>query len=292
MLPRAGISWHGRENMTMPKLFAFALLFFPANLKSELTTLVETELAFARLSIAKGTREAFLANLNDDSVLFRPQAVPGKSWIEKSPPTTAQLSWEPAFADVAKTADLGYTTGPWELRRTSGDLPSAFGHYVTVWKKQTDGVWKIAIDIGISHPKAPRPARVESVKLGSEVQRRRPEIDIRRARERLLEAERRFPASTEAQLKRFADNARVYRNDSFPFVGLPSIRRSLTNSKGTFTWSVIGAKIADSADFGYAYGRAEFKLDGSSKPTEKANYLRIWKLERNGEWKVVLDLVS
>jgi ketosteroid isomerase-like protein len=277
--------------MSLTALFALVLLLFSVDLKSELSTLVETERAFARLSVTKGTREAFLANLNDDSILFRPQAVPGKSWIEKSPPATSQLNWEPAFADVATTADLGYTTGPWELRRSSGEPPSAFGHYVTVWKKQPDGVWKIAIDIGISHPKTAAPLRVESLKVGSEVQKGHSESQIRSARASLLDAERGFPTNPEARLKRFADDARVYRNDSFPLVGLTSIRRALTNSQGTYTWSVMDANVAASADFGYAYGTTEFKLDGSSKPAERANYLRIWKRQKGG-WKVVLDLVS
>src|SRR5262245_34819494 len=97
---RKGISWHGHTTMSITALFAVVLLLLSVDLKTELNTLVETERAFARLSVTKGTREAFLANLNDDSVLFRPQAVPGKSWMEKNPPAPSQLSWEPAFADV------------------------------------------------------------------------------------------------------------------------------------------------------------------------------------------------
>src|SRR5262245_66424460 len=108
----------------MVRNFAIAVLFFSAaNLTSELNSLVETERAFARLSIAKGTRDAFLANLSDASILFRPQAVLGKAWTEKSPASTSQLSWEPAFADLATTADLGYTTGPWELHRSPEEPP-------------------------------------------------------------------------------------------------------------------------------------------------------------------------
>jgi len=96
----------------------FSALAFGADLKDALDSLVQAERGFARLSVEKGMRDAFLANLNDQSILFRPQAVPGKAWMEKSPPIAAQLSWEPAFADIAKSGDLGYTTGPWQVRRT------------------------------------------------------------------------------------------------------------------------------------------------------------------------------
>ena len=30
--------------------------------------------------------------------------------------------------------------------------PAAFGNFMTVWKKQTDGSWKFALDLGISNP--------------------------------------------------------------------------------------------------------------------------------------------
>src|SRR5437660_9708657 len=120
-------------------LFLITLLLFAGNLRAELTSLVDAERAFARLSIEKGTRDAFLTNLSDESIIFRPNAVRGKAWFESNPAPTTQLDWQPAFADIAKSGDLGYTTGPWQLRRTPGDPPVAFGHYVTVWRQQAGG---------------------------------------------------------------------------------------------------------------------------------------------------------
>jgi hypothetical protein len=29
---------------------------------------------------------------------------------------------------------------------------NAFGHFVTLWQKNEDGVWKVALDVGIDHP--------------------------------------------------------------------------------------------------------------------------------------------
>ena len=37
---------------------------------------------------------------------------------------------------------------------------------------------------------------------------------------------------------------------------------------------------------------AEFKPEDSSKPVEYANYVRIWKLQRDSSWKIVLDMLS
>jgi ketosteroid isomerase-like protein len=115
-------------------------------------SLVEAERAFAAASLAKGTRAAFLDFLAEDSILFRPGPVPGKKWIEEHPAPDTLLTWEPAFAEVAQSGDLGYTTGPWEIRPSGPqDKPTAFGHFVSVWKRQTDGAWKVVVDLGISH---------------------------------------------------------------------------------------------------------------------------------------------
>ena len=265
----------------------FSALAFGADLKGAFDSLVQAERGFARLSVEKGMRDAFLANLNDQSILFRPQAVPGKAWMEKSPPIAAQLSWEPAFADIAKSGDLGYTTGPWQVRRTPNDTPADFGHYVTIWKKQSDGAWKIVLDIGISHPMVPKPATVSSPPIGTVIEKRLSEPQIQRARDAIRDLERRFPTSGETYPGRFDLQGRLYRNGSAPFVGQAAVTRALAVNKDAFTWSVQAVDVSGAGDLGFAYGTVQFKQ--AEKP---ASYLRIWKRVSNGEWKVVLDLIG
>ena len=121
---------------------------------SALQSLVETERAFSRTSAERGTREAFLAFIADDGILFRPTAVNGKEWFSKNPVPPSEkrplLSWQPIFADVSQAGDLGYTTGPWQYKSDIKDgTPVAYGNFITVWRKQADGTWKFAVDLGI-----------------------------------------------------------------------------------------------------------------------------------------------
>ena len=60
------------------------------------------------------------------------------------------LKWQPVKADVAASGDLGYTVGSWQLTGKSrkGDAVSMTGKYMTVWKKQSDGAWKVVADMG------------------------------------------------------------------------------------------------------------------------------------------------
>jgi len=121
-----------------------------------LQEMVKTEQAFSKMAEEKNTRDAVMAYIADDGLLFRPGAVNGKKWMIEHPVPPSDkkplLAWQPAFAGMSASGDMGFTTGPWEAK---GDIkdekPSGYGHFVTVWKKQADGSWKFVVDLGISH---------------------------------------------------------------------------------------------------------------------------------------------
>jgi ketosteroid isomerase-like protein len=56
---------------------------------------------------------------------------------------------------VAKSGDLGFTTGTYEdsFKGTDGKMVSEKGKYVCMWKKQKDGTWKAIHDIWNSDAK-------------------------------------------------------------------------------------------------------------------------------------------
>jgi ketosteroid isomerase-like protein len=59
------------------------------------------------------------------------------------------LDWQPVSAVTSASADLGYTIGKWQVRsRAHPDSVFSHGNYVTIWRKQPDGSWKAAVDIG------------------------------------------------------------------------------------------------------------------------------------------------
>ena len=72
------------------------------------------------------------------------------------------ISWKTTKVEVARSGDIAYTTGTYELTMNdaSGKPINDRGKYVEVWKKQTDGKWKVAVDIWNSDlpPSAAAPA--------------------------------------------------------------------------------------------------------------------------------------
>jgi ketosteroid isomerase-like protein len=59
------------------------------------------------------------------------------------------ISWKTTKVEVARSGDIAYTTGTYELTMNDASVKpiNDRGKYVEVWKKQTDGKWKVVADI-------------------------------------------------------------------------------------------------------------------------------------------------
>jgi len=117
--------------------------------------LIEVDLEFARKSVIKGSHAAFLEYIDDSCVLLRPNRMPvvGRAKIEEmfsSPDTSFSLNWNPSFAEVSESGDLGYTYGIYTIQMDSpeGSVVTKEGTYVTIWKKDKSGDWKFVMDTG------------------------------------------------------------------------------------------------------------------------------------------------
>jgi ketosteroid isomerase-like protein len=59
------------------------------------------------------------------------------------------ISWKATKVEVAKSGDIGFVSGTYELtiNDASGKPVNDRGKYVEVWEKQADGKWKCGADI-------------------------------------------------------------------------------------------------------------------------------------------------
>jgi ketosteroid isomerase-like protein len=100
---------------------------------------------------------------------------------------------------------------------------------------------------------------------------------------------------SQGYLSYYADDA-VEVPDGAPILqGKESIARTmgfLDNKQNHLTWTPVGADISASGDLGYTYGNYEFRSTGKDgKPVvAHGKYNTIWKKQRDGAWKVVLDM--
>lgn len=71
-------------------------------------------------------------------------------------PEDYQLSWTPEGARMAAGGDMGFTWGHYEgvSKDQEGNEVKTSGRYMTVWKKQPDGSWKVELDASNDGPPA------------------------------------------------------------------------------------------------------------------------------------------
>lgn len=57
-------------------------------------------------------------------------------------------SWKPEKIEIAKSGDLAYITGRYEINEAdpSGKPLTDNGNYLEIWRKQSDGNWKCVVD--------------------------------------------------------------------------------------------------------------------------------------------------
>jgi ketosteroid isomerase-like protein len=284
-------------------LVAAGVIAQQPGLRGDLASLIAAEKAFAQMSAEQGTREAFLNYLADDSVLFRPHPVNGKKWMEEHPDQSGLLTWRPAFADISRSGDFGYTTGPYELRKDKADKkPFRTGSFVSVWRRQADGKWKVLIDTGVVYPQSGAPPKAPTatanVRLPARVSAAGGDKAEAGVREKLLELDRAFAKEAArrgaaAFLDYLSADARLLRADHFPLATPREVRAFLAEQKGLLSWRPTDAEVSGAGDLGYTYGLAEYLPPrGDTQTTEHSYYLRIWKKQPNGEWRVALDVAT
>jgi ketosteroid isomerase-like protein len=131
---------------------------------ADVRTLREADLALAR-TVEESDRAAFGASLADDACFLgggepskgRAAVLAGwSSFFEKEGP---RLRWQPELAEMARSADLGYTIGRWEseTRDADGRTVKSEGRYVTVWRKEADGRFRVAADAPLLPPGPDQP---------------------------------------------------------------------------------------------------------------------------------------
>jgi len=121
----------------------------------ERKALMDADTQFARDTAERGV-EGWVSWFTDDGTMYPParDAIEGRAAIREQmgdlyDPRSGQgglrLDWQPIRAEVSESGELGWTTGTSKVVTTAGMRQ---GRYITVWRKQADGSWKVWADLG------------------------------------------------------------------------------------------------------------------------------------------------
>lgn len=246
-------------------------------------SLAAAETAFAAHSMREDLRAAFLAAFAPDGVFVRGDWTVARPWLEPRAAPPIALDWRPVHVEAARSGEMGLSTGPWRItpkgRADAGD----FGQFVSIWTREPGGPWKVAVDIGISHPAptlwdAPLEARLSPGIPGSEP---------------LAQAEAAFSRDSSAEgmqaawTRWGAEDVRVYREGAAPFIGRDAVARDARDETRIAAVPDV-VRTAASGEFGYVRGAIHPAGDAQAVC---GYYLHVWRHEAAG-WRLALDVVN
>lgn len=131
----------------------------PAN-QAAAAQILQADRDFAK-SVADRNKDRFLSFLAEATTFnggtrneIKGRDAVWKDWSDFFDPNGPTLEWSPTRAEVIGNGEVGYSVGRSILRQKSADgkIAERRGEYLTVWRKQTDGAWKVVFDTGSSLP--------------------------------------------------------------------------------------------------------------------------------------------
>ena len=251
--------------------------------------LAQKELEFSKAAGEAGIKASFLSFFDDDCIAFYPAPANAKKSLIDEPESGAALQWYPVVAEVSSSGDFGYTTGPSEYRpKGKNDTTVYYGHFVSVWKKDPTGEWKVVLDVGSGYPKEEK--REEKFVARRNYFRGAKNAEAHSTgRLGMLGADSALSAiasekkGAASARKFYAEDVRVYRKGYFPAPSKASAEGLVKGEQFT-RFNCCGGSISSSGDLGFTYGIAV------SVDSDTSSYIRVWRNE--GEWKVAVDVLK
>lgn len=245
---------------------------------------VAAERAFAADGLATGVDASFLKWSTPDAIMIagggpkRAHDILDRDAVFD--PAAPSLVWWPNWAGVARSGELGFTTGGVEVggRRT--------GHYFTIWKRQSDGGWKWVYDGGTGATAADVPGAdteplLLPVSAESSASPDAAMTELRAAEARLAAAA--TADQKAAHLAELADDGRLYVAPLPPAIGAAAFPAALDGWPAAFRFAEpSGGGASDAGDLAWTYGAASWDREGTLRT---GWYVHLWQKRPEG-WKL------
>jgi hypothetical protein len=282
-----------RVILAVALFISFHGLTFAQKTTAVVSKVVDAEENFNKLVAHKGIKDAFLSVADPEGIVFKPEVIKITDFyssIDKQPGT---LSWTPKFARISANGDLAFTAGPYTYQNGKNDDDKVFGDYVSVWRTDPDNKLKLLIDLGIQHPE-PEQEETTDFKDPDPTKQTAPSKDPFNGRSIIIGTDKIFnhelTVSALATYKEFlSPEGRYYFPGFDPIMGPDKIMKFIDNEGISISAETINVGRSTSNDLAYSYGRARIK---KGEIVSNYNYVRIWEIDKNHKWNVLLEVFS
>lgn len=239
----------------------------------------QTERQFSARCAEIGIRDSFLEYFAIDAIHFEPGPRLAHPDLEGESRSTAfRLTWEPKIIRISSSGQLAVSTGPYLLQNKTGK--QSFGYFLSIWKQQSAGEWRVRADIGVPAPaSADLPEDFQSYENAPLAE------GINRSM--LLTFER-------GQFERDADTATIYQSLILPETVLerPDLPLMVGERDHESFLSTLKAKRTTLSQVdGDICGNLGFTYGTESDAKSSAAYLRVW-LWYQSRWWLLFDVAT
>lgn len=244
---------------------------------------VAAERAFAADGLALGVKQSFLKHSAPTAIVLNPEPQLAQAVYGAAPDGgKTRLVWWPLWAGIARSGDLGFTTGPY----TVNDKPGAW--YFTVWARQPDGGWKWLYDGGPPSDTTGAPPKDSPVAYARPAGRAAGSPAKAMAEVTKAEGLLAFDAKTDvkaAYLAALAADGRIVGSRARPPASRAEVETELATRPTTIRFSPLGGEASAAGDLAWTYGMAQWETGGAVK---RGHYVRIWRDDADG-WRLLFD---
>jgi len=263
-----------------------------AQVLGKVGSLLSADRTAARLSATEGPHAALLSVVDKNTTFFTPSPVNALDYLNERPNIPDVLTWKPTYAAVAKSMEWGITAGPLSFQRVGAI--KRYGEYLAVWRRDRKGNWKIDLRAQIEHKGGNEEPELHYIepddkdytkfRTKERIQQRK-EIVV--SNDQLLSAVLKSDASI-AYGEFLADDARFYFPWKTPIIGKKAILEFVKKQDMAIQAESLVANRSYSGELAYSYGEATV---ATAAETLKCNYVRIWQLQPDFQWRVIIEML-
>jgi ketosteroid isomerase-like protein len=281
-----------------------ALLAPPSEAEAAHDELLRADLGRADSVARSGMPDGLVANLTSDVIYLRGGLPIVRGRIAARAIVAAEslaapfaVRWQPVRAETSRDGKSGYSYGYTIVSTAAAGSPAIHvDRYIAFWRRLPEG-WRIA---AYAETYGSPPSQIALP--GDATTAAIPDVPMSRATgplDAVRAADTEFSRAA-PQLGRGVAFGRSAAHDAQIFSGpgeFISGPRAISQSfgppteKSSLVWHPVAGEVADSGDLGFTVGNAVFtgyREDGA-KVERFSKYLTVWKRQRDGSWRYVVD---
>jgi ketosteroid isomerase-like protein len=211
--------------------------------------------------------------------------------------TRATVRWQPVRAEASRDGKSGYSYGYSVYGAAQPTTTSVrIDRYIAFWRREAEG-WRIA---GYAETYGTPPALLAlPAAAQSSAMKDMPMPRMRGALEAIRSADSDFSRDAakfgtgEAFGRYAAEDAQIFSGPGEFISGPRAITQSFgpTTTKNSLVWHPVHGEVSAAGDLGFTVGNAVFtgEREDGAPLVRHSKYLTVWKRQRDGTWRYVVD---